>query len=137
MALDQEMLEVVQQVWIAPRTIAINHSRLRKTGQQVKVELGGRYLLRYLLSHQVGIHIQGTHESQWVTPTPYAPDETVSWLALPAPMQPRTFVMLLDPKEIDEIWGPRWVRLGRGIEYYLPNGFGKNALAFPWEIQVR
>lgn len=131
------MLEVVRQVWIAPRTTAINDSRLRKTGQAVRNELGGRYLLRYLLPHQVGVHIEGTQESQWVTPTPYAPEETVSWLALPAPTQPRTLVLLLKPEMIDEIWGPRWVRLGQGIEYYLPQGFGRNALAFPWEIQVR
>jgi len=31
--------------------------------------------------------------------------------------------MLLNPSRIAEIQGPRWVRLGSGIEYILPRDF--------------
>jgi hypothetical protein len=135
-ALDQELLEVVRGIPIAPRTTPINSPPLQKTGRQVSDELGGRYLLRYLLPHQIGSHTTGSDRPHWVTPTPYAPEETVSWLALPAPAQPRTFVMLLDPSKIPDIWGPRWVKLGKGIEYYLPRGFPGSALVFAWELRV-
>jgi hypothetical protein len=109
----------------------------RKTGRQVAGELGERYLLRYLLPHQVGVKMGGSGEPHWVTPTAYAPEETISWLALPAPRDPRPYVMLLKPGEIADIWGPRWVRFGGGIEYFLPQGFPAAALAFPWDLEVR
>jgi hypothetical protein len=123
-------------VTIAPSSTP-DTSLLKKTGRQVAGELGHRYLLRYLLPHQIGRYTAGSAAPHWVTPTAYAPEETISWLALPAPRAPRPYVMLLKPEEIDEIRGPRWVRLGGGIEYYLPNGFPGTALAFPWEIEVR
>jgi hypothetical protein len=109
---------------------------LERTGAQVATELSGRYLLRYLLPHQVGQYAAGSGDQHWVTPTPYAPEETVSWLALPAPRDPRTYVMVLHPAQIPVICGPRWVRFGGGIEYYLPNGFPPAALAFSWELEV-
>ena len=96
----------------------------QKTGRQVARELGDRYLMRYLLPHQVGQFVGGSSGPHWVTPTAYAPEETISWLALPAPRDPRPYVMLLKPEEIVDIWGPRWVRFGGGIEY-------------PWEQEVR
>jgi len=132
--LDQEMLESISGP-IAPRSTPIH--TLQRTGAQVVKELGGRYLLRYLLPHQVGLHIHGSADPHWVTPTPYAPEETISWLALPAPRDPRPYVMVLNPAAIPAIWGPRWVRFGGGIEYFLPNGFPGDALAFPWELEVR
>lgn len=102
-----------------------------KPGSGVALELGGRYLLKYLLASQVSnfanLHLPsaptdfpGTH---YVTPTPLAPEETVSWLALPAPDQPRPYVLLLKPELIPWICGPRWVRMGGGIEYILAQGF--------------
>jgi hypothetical protein len=51
------------------------------------------------------------------------------WFALPAPDHLRRYVVLLKPEEINEIWGPWWVRMGGGIEYYLPEGF-------PWDAIV-
>jgi hypothetical protein len=45
--------------------------------------------------------------------------------------------MLLKPGEIAEVWGPRWVRFGGGIEYYLPRGFPPEAVALSWEVEVR
>jgi len=81
--------------------------------------------------------MRGSGEPHWVTPTAYAPEETISWLALPALRDPRPYVVLLKPGEIADIWGPRWVRFGGGIEYFLTQGFPAAALAFPWEIEVR
>lgn len=133
--LDQEMLEVARNVAIAPRPTP-DAQLPRKTGSQVSAELGGRYLLRYLLPQQVGTYRRGSTQRHWATPTPYAPEETVSWLALPSPTQARLFVLLLDPAKIDDIWGPRWVRFGKGIEYLLPRGFPDGALALPWELPV-
>ncbi len=107
-----------------------------KTGQEVSNELGKRYLLRYLLPSQVGLFRNGSDKRHCVTPTPYAPEETISWLALPSPTLPRTYVLVLAPDRIDSILGPRWIRLGKGIEYILPGGFRSDALALPWEILV-
>ena len=140
--LDQEMLEAVRQprIPIWPRT-TLDGGLPQLQGPQVAAQLGGRYLLRYLLPRQVSdvsIYARdGSNAPHWVTPTPYAPDETVSWLALPVPTQSRLFVMLLDPEKITRtICGPRWVRMGKGIEYLLRDGFPKEALVFPWALQV-
>ena len=133
--LDHEMLSA-HSVVIAPSSTP-DSGLARKTGRQVARELGGRYLLRYLLPHQVGRYAGGSTAPHWVTPTAYAPEETISWLALPAPRDPRPYVMSLKPEEIADISGPRWVRFGGGIEYHLPTGFPAGALAFPWELEVR
>ena len=134
--LDQEILEVRAGLVIAPRTTP--DDKLRATdGNTVAAELGGRYLLRYMLPRQVGQFRDGTALPQCATPTPYAPEETVSWLFLPAPDEDRMYVMVLDASRIDRILGPRWVRCGKGIEYLLPNGFPKGAIvAWGWEMQV-
>jgi hypothetical protein len=60
-------------------------------------QLAGRYLLRYLLSAQLGTLTSGTSRTQFVTPTAYAPEETVSWLTLPPSAGHREWVLLLDP----------------------------------------
>lgn len=138
--LDQEMLEVVRKVSIRPRTTP-DAMLPQLNGPQVATHLGGRYLLRYLLPHQVGdvdsYAAQGSNRRHFVTPTPYAPGETVPWLALPKPAESRLYVMLLDPEKIDrEVLGPRWVRGGKGFEYLLPQGFPKEALVFQWALQV-
>jgi hypothetical protein len=133
--LDHEML-VAHGVIIAASSVS-NSALSKKTGAAVATELGDRYLLRYLLPHQVGAYAGGSTHSHWVTPTAFAPEETVSWLALPAPQNPRPYILLLKPDAIPSIWGPRWVRFGGGIEYYLPQGFPVAALAFPWELEVR
>jgi hypothetical protein len=110
-----------------------------KSGVEVFDELGGRFLLQYLLTGQGDTveklsQIQG--RLQWVTPTPYSPEETISMLALPAPEQSREYVLILDPRKIEEIQGPRRVLLGLGIEYILPKGFPKEALVLPWPVEV-
>lgn len=105
-------------------------------GSIVASQLGKRYLLRYLMPSQLNLFALGNQSllesfcrrPHYVTPTPFSPEETVSWLALPAPDQLRPYVLLLKPEKIDIIAGPRWVRMGGGIEYFLPKGFGLDAI---------
>jgi hypothetical protein len=139
--LDQEMLEVEHLVQIFP-SFTPNLAMPAKTGLEVSQELGNRYLLRYLLRDQVGRFTAGSTDPHYVTPTTYSPKELTGFLALPNPRKRRAYVLVLDPKRIAEIRGPRWVRAGNGIEYILPNGFGPDAVAFKdigptWEIEVR
>jgi len=89
-----------------------------------------------MLPAQLGRFRDGTSDPQYVTPTPYAPEETVSWLFLPRPESDRLFVMALDASKIPQIQGPRWVRCGKGIEYMLPAGFPRDAIVWNWEMQV-
>ena len=107
-----------------------------KSGRDVALELGGRYLLRYMLPHQVDQFREGSRARHFVTPTPYSPEDTVSWLYLPKPTGDRPFVLLLDPASIPSLQGPRWVRLGNGIEYILPQGFPREAIVAGWELKV-
>lgn len=119
-----------------PDSVLSNDGTFNKDGVRVAWELGGRYLLRYLLASQVTHFSQGTEyiprsflqRTHYVTPTPLSPEEAVSWLALPAPDQPRPYVVLLKPEKIGAIWGPRWVRMGGGIEYIIPPGLTADAI---------
>lgn len=114
-----------------------------KTGVEVASELGGRFLLRYLLQYQVGNFSSGSASLHYVTPTPYSPEETISYLALPSPTTPRTHVMVLDPSKIPTLLGPQRIRGAPGIQYILPLGFPVDAIVVPgvlgasWEIEVR
>lgn len=106
---------------------------------EVASDLGDRYLLRYLVDSDAALFVPkredeakrfAENKTHWVTPTPYSPEEAVAWLAVPSPHLPRRYVLLLDPNKITTpILGPRWVRMGGGIEYILPNGF-------PWDAIV-
>ena len=135
----------VGQLSIAPAGTPENRLR-EKHGQQVAAELAGRYLLRYLLPWQVGRYTGGTGDPTYLTPTPLAPEETVTWLNLPSSQHPRTFVLLIDPAQLTDdypILGPRWVYLGGGIEYFLPRRFPQAAVAdvgaaphTKWELPV-
>ena len=133
--LDQEMLEVVRYVRIASR-VTPDAALLFKPGRDIALELGGRYLLRYMLAHQVGEYAMGSTGRHFVTPTAYSPEDMISWLYLPKPTGKRPFVMLLNPAKIPIVQGPRWVRLGNGIEYILPQGFPREAVVAGWELEV-
>ena len=133
--LDQEMLEVVRYVRIASR-VTPDAALLFKSGGDIALELGGRYLLRYMMPHQVGQYAMGSKDRHFVTPTAYSPEDAISWLYLPKPTGKRPFVMLLNPAKIPIVQGPRWVRLGNGIEYLLPQGFPREAVVVGWELEV-
>ncbi len=116
-----------------------------KNGLQVSAEVGGRYLLKYLLPWQVGTYRHGSDEPAYFTVTPLGP-ETPKYLAPPASQWTRTHVLLLDPKLLPPSWdvrGPRWIAMGGGLEYFLPQGFPTEALvnigAEPgtaWELKI-
>ena len=100
-------------------------------------QLCDRALLRYLVPRDVRRFEYGTTNRQFVTPTPCAPGETISWLALPAVTEPRRYVLLLDPGKLHDVYGPRWVRFGGGIEYILNSGFAAEVFAEPLEPMHR
>ena len=131
--LDEEML-LTRPAIIYPSDTAIAAMPAR-SGADVAAELGGRRLLRYLTRSQYGQFAAGAPKLEYVTPTPYSPTEALSWLALPTATR-RSFVLILDPKEILEMRGPKRVRLGGGLEYVLPKGFPASALVLPWPIPV-
>jgi hypothetical protein len=115
--------------------------------------LGGRYLLRYLRAAVVGRVMTGTSDATYVTSTPYTPEESIAWLALPFTLQPRTHVVLLDPAQVTRplpdgsprrVFGPRWVQFGSGLEYILESGYPDTAIVsvsadpgkYVWELEV-
>lgn len=132
--LDREMLEA-RGIAIAPSHTATSALPV-KPGSAVATELGGRLLVRYLIGRQVGAFAGGSTQEHFVTPTPLASTELNAVLALPAVRQKRSFALLLDPAQIGEVRGPRWVRFGSGIEYVLPSGFPAAAVASRWEVRV-
>lgn len=91
-------------------------------------QLGGRCLLYYVHAHEAAQRIQGRSNGTFVSPTPYAPEEATSCLALPIPAVPREYVILLDPARLTNVRGPRRVRFGTGIEYLLESGFPVDAV---------
>jgi len=134
--LDQEMLETVSGVAIAARSASITELP-GKTGAQAAEELRGRLLLRFVLPEQLGLFTDGSEAPHWATPTPLAIDDVIPWLDLPAPGHQRAHVMLLNPAKIEALQGPKWIRFGSGIEYFLPRGFSQEAILQAWEIELR
>ena len=149
--LDEEMLLQRLIDIAAPNTtdgeLISPYSTYKKDGPRVFDELGGRFLLKYLRPEQVGAFTgedataRGLH---YTTPTPYAPDdEMVLHLTSPFVRVPRLYVLVLDPRRIDLICGPRRVHWGHGVEYLLPDAFPQEAIAVPnldsrfrWELAV-
>lgn len=124
--LDQEQIEATGA--IAPRTQPVE-AMPDRTGADVATEIGGRFLVRYLVDSQLNEFVDGSVDRHhWVTPTAIAPEVAVPWLALFAPRLVRQHVLVLDPAKIDVVRGPAWIRGGQGIEYYLPGGFPKDAV---------
>jgi hypothetical protein len=131
--LDEEMLAH------RPAIIYPSHTPLSampaRPGPEIAAELGGRYLLRYVLRKQYREFTSGSTSLQFVTPTPYSSSEVISWLALPTPA-PREFVLFLDATHLSDVWGPRRVMLGGGLEYLLASGFPVNAIVVGWPVPV-
>jgi hypothetical protein len=133
--LDIEML--AGQAVISPPNTPENALPVRP-GPVIATEIGDRFLVRYLRQHQIGWFEDGSPKKQWVTLTAYAPEEAVPWLALSPGLPIPTHALMLDPRQIGAIAGPRYIRLGQGVEYVLPQGFPKAALVPPgWPTPVR
>jgi hypothetical protein len=107
-----------------------------RTGAEVWDALNGRYLMRYV--DYGSVHEAGREIETFVCPTPYAGEDLSEWLALPRPDLVRDYAVLIDPRGIAEIKGPRWCSSGGGIEYILPKGYPKEAIVSPgWAVRVR
>jgi hypothetical protein len=133
--IDQEQIELTGL--IGPHAGDVE-SMPDRTGADVAKELGGRLLLRYLVESQLTAFLDGSDDrDHWVTPTAISPSDVISWLALFAPNLPRRHALLLDPAKIPTIRGPAWIRLGSGLEYYLPSGFPKDAILDVGHVKVR
>ena len=110
-------------------------------------QLGERPLLRYLLHTQLREFLSGTTVPQYLTPSAYSSEETVGFLALPAPEAPRPYVLLLDPRHLSDVRGPRRIKFGLGVEYIALSGFPGEAIVdmssdsrsspARWPLQVR
>ena len=133
--LDENMLQEAHGVLIAPSHV-LDEDLPEKTGTRVAGEIGGRYLMRYVLPNQLQALSDGSSRLQYVTCTPYAPEEVAGQLALPRATEPRSHVFVLQPSKLRKVFGPRWVKGGYGIEYLLPDGFEKDALVVPWAVRV-
>jgi len=105
-----------------------------RRGGEVSEELGGRALMRYCSLTDLSIFRSGTHREIFTTPTVYPPDAVVSSLELPGVMIERPYALILDPKRLDNIAGPRFVWWGLGIEYILLGGFESKAIMSKWEV---
>jgi hypothetical protein len=131
--LDEEMLA------LRPAHVYPSHTPVAsmpgRSGSAVASELGGRYLLRYLIRKQYSQFTTGTPSLQFTKPTAYSPSEAISWLALPTPAR-REFVLFLDPKHLSDVRGPRRVLLGGGLEYILASGFPATAIVVGWPVPV-
>lgn len=133
--LDQEQIEATTTITSHVTPLVDMPDRV---GSDVAVELGGRLFLRYLTKSQLTTFLDGsTSRGHWVTPTAISPTDVVDWLALFAPSEPRHHALLLDPALVPVVRGPSWVRLGSGIEYYLPGGFPKEAVLDVGHVRVR
>jgi hypothetical protein len=105
-----------------------------------ETELGGRFLLKYIrkadrtrysifssITHFPGVH--------YLTPTAICKEEVARILALP-PFATPGYAVILDPAYL-ELYGPREIRGGSGIEYVALNGFSSSALVPPgWPIRI-
>lgn len=107
-----------------------------RSGDEVWQEIGGRALIRYCTKADVGTFRSGTNRKIFTTPTPYEPDDVIKWLELPGVMTQRPFALVLDPRELVEVAGPRWVRWGLGVEYILLGGFEAKAIKTEWEVSL-
>lgn len=142
-ALDAHFIEEVRGVTIMPAHRLGAPLPPARPGTDVAEELAGRLLVRYLTTLQVGAFTNGSAGRTYVSPTPYSEEEAVGWLLLPAPLEPRTHLLLLKPEKIPWIIGPLWVAQGWSIQYILPDGFAADEIVVPgapganWELEVR
>ncbi|MFI1063898.1 hypothetical protein ACH4TC_18670 [Streptomyces spororaveus] len=118
---------------IAPPDMPTDDLQVR-TGLEVSKELGGRVLLRFCSLTDLSAFRSGTRRQIFTTPTPYPPDQVISSLELPGVVVERPYALVLDPKRLERVAGPRFVWWGLGIEYILLGGFEPKAILSKWEV---
>ena len=96
--LDQERIETMTPIASRPTSVETMPDR---TGADVALDVGDRYLARYLVASQVTEFLGGSTRPHWVTPTPLSPTDVVPWLALFAPTKPRKHLLLIDPAKVE------------------------------------
>lgn len=106
------------------------------------LELGNRFLIRYLTGSKLKSAPVGTTEPTFVSPTPFTPTEAAIWLALPG-TELRNWYILLDARRLGLVSGPRYAQFGGGLEYLLPDGYPEDAVvavgtrpATRWALRV-
>lgn len=91
------------------------------------IEIGDRYVIRYLTAWSIRTAPLGSSDPTFVSPTPFTPTEAAIWFSLPG-AEPRSWYVLLDLRLIDWVQGPRYEQFGGGLEYLLPNGYPEAAV---------
>lgn len=132
-------IEMLLAVGLTPSPWHVSTAALPEySGLEVASVTGYRHLLRYLRPHQLGQFLDGSPREHFVSPTPYAVEDSVRFLMLPDHLHPPRHVLVLETAAIARIRGPRMVRLGLGVEFVLPDGFTAEALVPPgWERELR
>ncbi|WP_055599916.1 hypothetical protein [Streptomyces aureus] len=118
---------------IAPPDTPIEDLPVRN-GDEIGRELGGRVLLRYCSLTDLSTFRLGTTREIYTTPTPYPPDQVISNLELPGVALERPFALVLDPRSLETVAGPRFIWWGLGIEYILLAGFEPKSILSKWEV---
>jgi len=96
-----------------------------RTGADVAAELAGRKLLRLTTNQHEGPR---AGMKTWLTPTAICPECAGQMLHLPNELAQREWAILIEPSLVEELQGPRRPIMGVGIEYYLPKGYGEDAM---------
>ena len=136
--LDEEMLNL-KGIYVFPTITA--EAALPQCTNLVD-QLGGRFLLKYLRSGDVGRYSVGSSISHfpgkhYLTPTALCTDTVVSALNLPTYLPTPEYALILDPAKL-VAHGPRRVRGGGGaVEYLLLTGFDLDAIVEPkWPQEI-
>jgi len=132
--LDEEML-LNRSVHIYPPYTPVGTMPPR-SGSAVASELGGRYLLRYLLRTQYQHLTAATSQLRFVTHTNPVFAKGGGLVARTADADKTAFRTISRSKSHSRDTGPRRVRLGGGLEYVLPKGFPTDALVLSWPVPV-
>jgi hypothetical protein len=87
------------------------------------------HLFKYLTAGTLHLFNQGSKIPEWVAMSWYSSSkEAIDSLCLPNPEKPRKFVLVIDPRPITRIVGPRHVVLAVGVEFFLPQGIPREAV---------
>jgi hypothetical protein len=107
-----------------------------KSGHQVFVEIGRRYLIRYVSRDGISLESMLKPSRKWLTPTPYSAEDALRYLALSFGVRQRDYYWLINPRYLPSVWGPRTVDGGLGIEYLILDGVPEEALVKRFALPV-
>lgn len=96
-----------------------------RTGPEIARELAGRKLIRLTQDQHEGPR---DGRETWLTATTACPKCAGPIFHLPKQHAERSWAIPIEPEKVGEIQGPRRCIMGIGLEYYLPNGYGADAM---------